>query len=82
MDVPLMNNLFNYVFRYRRKGSWFWKKKQVDGHKFEQRQNKMVLYFQNGGLMEIEDWKDHECKLGVDWVRATKESIKDEAGTS
>jgi len=79
---PVVNSLYSYIFKYRKKGSLFWKKIEVDGHKFEKAQNKMVIFFKDGGLQEIADWKDHELKLGIDWVRAQKESMDEEAKTS
>ena len=69
-----------YKFKYKRK--FFWKSYLVKGHKFEENQNKMVLYFPNGGLREVKNWNDCEKKLGVDWVAFTKTQIKREAGES
>tara|TARA_R100000808_G_scaffold7022_1_gene20627 strand:+ start:3335 stop:3556 length:222 start_codon:yes stop_codon:yes gene_type:complete len=69
-----------YKFKYKRK--FFWKSYLVKGHKFEENQNKMVLYFPNGGLREVKNWNDCEIKLGVDWVAFTKTQIKREAGES
>jgi len=67
-----------YIFRWKR--NLFWKKKVVTGHKYEENQNKMVLLLPDGGLEEIKKWKDCVCKLGVDWVLVTKETIQEEAG--
>ena len=49
-----------YKFKYKRK--FFWKSYLVKGHKFEENQNKMVLYFPNGGLREVKNWNDCEIK--------------------
>jgi hypothetical protein len=54
--------------------------KEVVGHSYSADQNKMVLYFKNGGLQEIADWKNHEVKLGVDWVLAMKKNMEAKTG--
>ena len=50
------------------------------GHNYDKDQDKMILYLPNGGLREISNWNKAECKLGIDWVAATKQSIRNEAG--
>ena len=72
-----MSNL-KYKFKWRKK--WLWRSKKVSGHRFEEKQNKMVLYLENGGVQEIANWDQCECYLGTDWVNATKSSIKEEVG--
>lgn len=67
-----------YLFCYRRK--WFWKKITVVGHGYEQSQDKMILYFENGGLQEICEWSKCEIKLGPDWVLAKKKMMEMESG--
>ncbi len=67
-----------YIF-YWRKG-YFWQKIKVAGHNYDKDQDKMILYLPNGGLREISNWNKAECKLGIDWVAATKQSIRNEAG--
>ncbi len=57
-----------------------WHKLKVQGHKYEEDQNKMVLFLENGGIREIARWSSCECKLGIDWYVANKEQIKEEAG--
>ena len=52
----------------------------VTGHKYEKDQDKMVLFLANGGIREVKNWKNCECRLGDDWVNITKEDIKEEAG--
>ena len=69
-----------YYFKWRRKGSLYWHKQLVNGHDYKRDQEKMILYFSDGGLREICKWLDCECKLGIDWVIANKEQIKEEAG--
>ena len=40
----------------------------------------MILYFTEGSLREISNWDECEIALGTDWVLASKEQIKEEAG--
>lgn len=58
----------------------FWNKRKVLGHMFLAEQNKMILYFDNGAIEEIAQWKDCSCKLGSDWVLATKKHMEEQAG--
>jgi hypothetical protein len=41
---------------------------------------KMVLYFANGALMTVADWKYCELKLGTDWVIFTQRRMERESG--
>jgi hypothetical protein len=40
----------------------------------------MILFLPDGGFRKIKHWRDCELWLKSDWVLATKESIKAEAG--
>jgi hypothetical protein len=42
--------------------------------------SRMVLYFEDGSLQVIANWKECELKLGQDWVLATKSKMEDVAG--
>jgi len=42
--------------------------------------NRMVLYFKNGALQTISDWRDCELKLDTDWVLFTKSKMERESG--
>lgn len=44
------------------------------------RRDKMVLYFENGGIQTIASWDDCEMKLGTDWVLVTKNRMEQESG--
>ena len=68
-----------YKFSWRR--YFFWSTLLVTGHRYQEDQDKMVLYLEDGGLREIKKWIDCECKLGADWVNMTKDAIKEEAGS-
>jgi hypothetical protein len=67
-----------YIFKFKKRV--FWKSIRVMGHKFDKDQNKMLLFLPNGGLREIANWAQCECKLDIDWVLITKQQIKEEAG--
>ena len=67
-----------YLFKYRR--FLFCLSKKIVGQKYEETQEKMVLCSDDGCISEIAKWSNCECRLGVDWVNATKEAIRDEAG--
>jgi len=72
--------MHNKTYYFRWKYKYFWHKLKVMGHKYEEDQNKMVLFIPDGGIREIARWSSCECSLGVDWALATKEQIKEEAG--
>ena len=71
-----------YIVRYRRQTNKFprWVKlKDLIGHKFEEKQFKMVFYFKDGSLVEVANWQNCEIKLGVDWVLWTKNNMERES---
>ena len=70
----------NYKFKF--KNGWFWKTKVVMGHWYEEKQDKMVLYYPDGSLEEIAHWKDCCVKLGTDWKLVTQKRMEAEAGQS
>ena len=67
-----------YLFQWKRR--FVWRKLVVSGHSYEEKQDKMVLFFPDGGLREIKQWSDCELRLENDWVLATELAIKTEAG--
>ncbi len=69
-----------YTFKYKRK--FWWKKETVVGHSYNQEQDKMVIYYPDGGLKEIAGWRQCSVRLGADWVAVTKKSMEKEAGVS
>lgn len=50
------------------------------GHAYDEKSNKMVLYFENGGAREIKKWNGCELKLGQDWVLAQKKHLEAKTG--
>jgi hypothetical protein len=52
----------------------------VIGHQYDNNQDKMVLYLEDGGVREIKKWKDCECFLGSDWVASTKKNLESKVG--
>ncbi len=71
-----MNNPYN--FKYRRR--WLWKVECVIGHAYDSNQDKMQLFYADGGIKELCKWKNCEVSLGVDWVLAIKRSMEQKAG--
>lgn len=70
--------MLRYKFTYRR---WiFWKTEMVSGHKYEEKIDKMVIYYPDGGLKEIKHWKNCELKLGADWFAQTKKAMENSIG--
>jgi hypothetical protein len=69
-----------YIFRYRRK--LFWHSHKVIGHMLDKDQGKMILYFPDGGVQEIVNWKDCEIRLGSDWKVAQQKALEEKAGQS
>lgn len=70
----------SYVFKFKRR--FFWRSFTIVGHAYDERQDKLVMYFPNGGLREIKHWKDCEVCLGVDWKLAQQKAMEDKAGVS
>jgi len=54
----------------------------IQGHRYEQSMNKMVLFFQDGSVREIPNWSSREVVLGVDWVLAVKKQMEAQSGQS
>lgn len=69
-----------YVMKYKRLKDFFWKKEKIVGHKFFPEFDKMVVYYEQGGLHEIVKWSECEVKLGPDWVLDVKNNMKKESG--
>lgn len=67
-----------YTFSYRRR--FFWKKYIVIGHHYEPSTDKMVMFFEDGGVQEIKNFKNCEIRLKQDWVLAQKKSLESKAG--
>jgi len=71
-----------YNAKYRRITSTFgnWTKlKDLIGHQYEEKQNKIVFYFKDGSLQEVARWDDCEIFLGTDWVLWTKNRMEKES---
>jgi hypothetical protein len=59
-------------YKFTWKKSWCWHTLIVIGHRYDKEQDKMVLYFADGGLKEISEWVKCSVKLGQDWLIARK----------
>lgn len=69
-----------YIFKYSR--GLFWKTQTVVGHQYHEAQDKMLLFYADGGIREIRNWKNCEVRLGADWCLALKNSMENQTGTS
>lgn len=74
----------HYFLRWRRikKSGWpsrWHKAGPAIGHSLDKNQDKMVVYFEDGGICEIAKWAECEVRLGTDWVLATKDQMEKEA---
>ncbi len=67
-----------YLFRWKRK--IFWNYTKIVGHKYDENQDKMILYYKNGSLREIKKWADCEVLLKTDWVLAVRSKMEQESG--
>ena len=81
--------MVTYLFRYRRVGQWFWRKKKVVGHSLSRDPQgtivdpeKMVLYFEDGSIEEICCWSRCEAKLGPDFFAKQHAEMEKSAGQS
>lgn len=70
----------SYKFTFKHHKKFIWQSRTVTGHKYEQAFDKMVLFFDNGGLEEIPHWKDYNLKLGTDWAIALQKHLESQAG--
>jgi hypothetical protein len=66
-----------YKVRWKR---WFWHSRKVSGHRYDQAQDKLVLYYPDGSIEEVVGWSKCAVKLEVDWVNAAKKHIENQAG--
>ncbi len=69
-----------YKFKFRRKTWLPFRGITVVGHRYDQSQDKMILYFPDGSVQEIANWAKCEVKLGTDWVLAQQKSMEKQAG--
>jgi hypothetical protein len=69
-------------YRIKFKDGWKWRMFIIQGHRYEQSMNKMVLFFQDGSVREIPNWSSREVVLGVDWVLAVKKQMEAQSGQS
>lgn len=72
----------NQPYTIRIKTFIFWKKYKIIGHSYDSNQNKLVLFFENGGIKEIPNWNKCSLELGIDWVLAKKKQMELEAQQS
>ena len=71
-----------YLFTYRKPATRKWISEEVVGHKYHAETDHMDLFYQNGTLLSIGDWKRCDLKLGKDWIMFTKAMMEEETGQS
>lgn len=69
-----------FIFKWRRKNAWLWRTQECVGFQAVHDGDRMIVYIEGGGVLELPHWKECECRLGTDWVLATKEVAEREAG--
>lgn len=69
-----------FKFKFKKSGALFWKTRIVTGSRMEKEIDRMVLFFEDGGIEEITNWSKYDARLGVDWVLAIKDQMEKEAG--
>lgn len=71
-----------YTFTYRKPDSRKWNSEEVTGHKYDNTADHMDLFYQDGTIFSIGDWKRCDLKLGKDWIMFTKAMMEEETGQS
>lgn len=69
-----------YVIRFKHKSNLLWKKRTVEGHRYAQEIDKMILHFPESKIEEIPEWSKCHVKLGQDFFLAQKEAMEKETG--
>lgn len=65
-----------FILKWRRLGSPFWKRWKVRGTRYDQTTDRLTVYFSDGSLQEIPKWSGCYSKLGTDWVLATQKEME------
>ncbi len=60
----------------------FWRSYLVIGFKYEKDLNRMILYFEDGSILELCEWSKYDCKLGQDYFDCIKKDMEQKAGQS
>lgn len=75
----------NYYFKFKRQNRLFWEKRWVRGHKYDSVQDKMIVFYPDGSIEEIGQWKKcwafvgHDCIAALEKQRVEDEKEKPEA---
>lgn len=67
-----------YKFKYKRR--FFWKTIKVDGHRIDDKQNRMDLFMADGSILSLCNWSQYDLRLGADWVIRQKKDMEKQAG--
>jgi len=70
-----------YKIKYRRKGAWFWRSKDVVGHRIDLQFNRLDMFlFPSGALLSLGNPGDYDIYLGQEWLAVTKKNVEKDAG--
>lgn len=68
------------MFKFSYKRSLFWHTYKVTGFKPNAEANRMLLYFEDGSILEIAQWSKCDCRLGADYFHLLHKKMESEAG--
>jgi hypothetical protein len=69
-----------YFFKWRSR--FITRKRKVMGHLYDSTQDKMILYYANGSVEEVCNWRSCAIILGQDWCLAQKKNAEKASGVS
>lgn len=71
-----------FKFKFKKSGQVFWRSREVIGYRYDDSRERMLLYFEGGGMEELSRWHMYDAKLGADWFLAMKNKMEKDSGTS
>lgn len=66
-----------FKIKFRKSGKLFWRTEKVEAYRLNN--GRLSLYFKDGSIEEIANWSEYDCRLGTDWIAATKNAMEQEA---
>lgn len=67
-----------YKFKYKRR--FFWRSLKIDGHRLDDKLNRMDLFMPDGSVLSLGNWSECDLRLGADWVIRQKKDMEKQAG--
>lgn len=71
-----------YKFKWKEPKKLWWNTEKVRGHRYELELDRMILFYDDGSILEIPGWSKCRVRLGLDWVLAVKKSMEKDSGQS